>query len=118
MLIVAALILTVVVLSYFMKTGQPQLIGPRTSLVEMGVQIICGDCSGDNAMPVKTFLNRSGNCDRCGGRSYVLASELALRLLHRRPLEPTQLHSVPNKSRVLPFEGRKTGANRTRTVAV
>ena len=118
MLIILALILTAFVLGYFIRTGQPEIIESRTSLVEMGVQIICGDCSGDNNIPVKTYLNRSGNCDRCGGRSYVLASELALRLLHRNPVESAQLHSVPNNARVLPFEASKSRANRADTVAV
>lgn len=118
MLIVLALILTVFVLSYFMKTGQPQVVEARTPLVEMGIQIICGDCSGDNAMPVKTYLNRSGSCDRCGGHSYVLASELALQLLYRKSIESRRLRSVPNRGRVLSFEVPKSRTNRTDVVAI
>jgi hypothetical protein len=44
--------------------------------VRIGIQIICGDCSGDADRPIKTYLDLHGNCARCGGRSYLLASSL------------------------------------------
>jgi len=47
------------------------------------VQIVCGDCSGrhDEAgnaelLPLRTFLAMDGRCYTCGGRSFVIASEL------------------------------------------
>jgi len=51
-----------------------QLIEPRAAILTIGVQIICGDCSGDDNRPMKTLLGRGGNCAQCGGRSYILAS--------------------------------------------
>jgi len=51
-----------------------QLIEPRASILTIGVQIICGDCSGEDDRPIKTYLSRTGNCSQCGGRSYILAS--------------------------------------------
>jgi DnaJ-class molecular chaperone len=44
------------------------------------MQIVCGDCGGDGLLPRRTFLTSSGDCDRCGGRSYELASKLCQKL--------------------------------------
>jgi hypothetical protein len=44
------------------------------SILTVGIQIICGDCSGNDYFPRKTFLDRNGACAQCGGRSYILAS--------------------------------------------
>lgn len=44
------------------------------------VQIICGDCAGDAIIPERTFMDRFGRCERCGGSSYMLASERAFHL--------------------------------------
>jgi hypothetical protein len=51
------------------------------------VQIICGDCSvrHDEAgeaelLPMRTFLAMDGRCYTCGGRSFVIASELCSNL--------------------------------------
>jgi len=41
--------------------------------------IVCGDCSGEEKLPRKTFLTAAGRCDNCGGHSYVLASILLQR---------------------------------------
>jgi hypothetical protein len=38
--------------------------------------IICGDCSGDGLLPRKTFQTGDERCDGCGGRSFVLATEV------------------------------------------
>ncbi len=54
----------------------------RPPLHYSAVQIICGDCSGDGIMPVKTFMDRSGHCEQCGGASYLLASERGLWMRH------------------------------------
>ena len=65
------------VLTIILKTranDSAQLNEPRGSILTIGVQIICGDCSGDDPRPIKTHLGRSGNCAQCGGRSYMLAS--------------------------------------------
>ncbi len=51
-----------------------QVIEPRNLIKLVGVQIICGDCSGEDEVPAKTYLNAQDKCARCGGNSYVLAS--------------------------------------------
>ena len=65
-------------LTYFLTkshgSDSSQLIGARSELVTTGIQIICGDCSGEDDMPVKTYLDMLGNCSQCGGHSYILAS--------------------------------------------
>lgn len=41
------------------------------------MEIVCGDCAGDDVYPVKTFLMTDGNCAGCGGRSFVCAVRLS-----------------------------------------
>jgi hypothetical protein len=64
----------------------------RASLHYSPVQIICGDCSGEGVSPRKTFMDRSGKCDHCGGASYVLASERGLMM--RRSMAQRGLYVV------------------------
>ncbi len=56
------------------KNNDAQLVEPLVASPTMGIQIICGNCSGEGERPIRTFLNRYGDCERCGGHSYVLAS--------------------------------------------
>lgn len=84
-------------LTYFLTKNHSgdssQLIEARSKLVTTGIQIICGDCSGEDDRPVKTYLDRLGNCSQCGGHSYILASSrfiytqqlVAMRLLQCQP---------------------------------
>jgi hypothetical protein len=37
-------------------------------------QIVCGNCAGDDLLPIRTFVTADGCCSRCGGRSFELAS--------------------------------------------
>ena len=67
-----AVAIAVVVKSH--KSGASKLIESRASMQTIGVQIICGDCSGNDDFPVKTPLSQNGLCGQCGGRSYILAS--------------------------------------------
>ena len=46
----------------------------RPTLHYSAIAIICGNCSGEQAIPVKTFMNRHGSCEVCGGGSYILAA--------------------------------------------
>ena len=64
----------------------------RASLHYSPVQIICGDCSGDTVAPKKTFMDRFGKCDHCGGASYILASERGLMM--RRSMAQRGLYVV------------------------
>ena len=82
MLIVMSLttvvLLTVCLITYKKyRDATMQLLEPRGLVKTAAVQIICGDCSGENDTPVRTFLSDHGNCLMCGGSSYVLASTLA-----------------------------------------
>ncbi len=52
-------------------------LAPREESLTMKVQIICGDCAGVERLPKKTFLTRKGECEQCGGHSFVLASAIA-----------------------------------------
>jgi hypothetical protein len=71
-------LLTVTILTYRKyREATMQLFEPRGLVKTAPVQIICGDCSGENDTPVRTFLSDHGNCLKCGGYSYVLASTLA-----------------------------------------
>ena len=65
-------------LSKFETLKERSLSEPRPGDLMIGVQIICGDCSGDAESPLKTYLDRSGNCAQCGGRSFMLASNRIL----------------------------------------
>ena len=67
-----AVALTVVMKSH--KSGASRLSESRALIQTIGVQIICGDCSGDDDFPQKTYLSQEGLCGQCGGRSYILAS--------------------------------------------
>lgn len=65
-------------LTYFMVKGygnnSSQLAEPRSVIVTAGIQIICGDCAGEEDLPKKTYLDSFGNCSQCGGHSYILAA--------------------------------------------
>ena len=96
--------LTTLILLKSHKTDPAQLSEPRTSLLTMGVQIICGDCSGEESRPLKTYLDRHGNCSQCGGHSYILAASRALyaqQLIAQRRLES---EAAATSGRVIPFE--------------
>ena len=64
------------------------------------VEIVCGDCSfrtdeaGDaELLPYRTFLAMDGRCYTCGGRSFVIASELCGAL--RRTITERRKYGVP-----------------------
>jgi hypothetical protein len=54
----------------------------KPTLHYSAVQIICGDCAGEGISPMKTFMDRHGHCEVCGGASYILASERGLSMRH------------------------------------
>jgi hypothetical protein len=100
-----AVALTVVMKSH--KSDSSKLTEARATMQTIGVQIICGDCSGDDDRPLKTYLSRDGLCGQCGGRSFILASArfspaqqvmMARLMEHKsftdgRRLEPTEAFS-------------------------
>ena len=94
MLVITAVSILMFAVVYTLSRGgahhQWQLSEPRVSIVTVGVQIICGDCSGNTDRPLKTYLDRHGHCAQCGGRSYMLASSrtaYANQLTNARPSE-------------------------------
>jgi hypothetical protein len=89
-----------------------QLLNSRVYLKTLGVQIICGNCSGENELAVRTYLDTHGNCSHCGGSSYVLASTLGVYALLARE---AQLYG--NQARLYEIE---TGAkvNNPRVISI
>lgn len=59
-------------------------------------EIVCGDCAGDELLPVRTRATMTGECDNCGGRSFVLASVLCGRLAFHRRLAGAARAEPPN----------------------
>lgn len=108
LIIIAATTIALTITAFFLlkgqKTDMAQLSEPRPSIPTLGVQIICGDCSGESPSPYKTFLNHSGNCEQCGGHSYILASTLAIYALQMRAERLAQSQSESGNGRVIPFE--------------
>ena len=77
MLITAAFMLSLAVVYLLARSysaPHSQLMEPRSTTLVLGVQIICGDCASDDGPPIKTYVDRFGNCERCGGHSYMLAA--------------------------------------------
>jgi hypothetical protein len=72
----------------------------------MGVQIICANCSGDELLPVKTYMDRRGACQTCGGKSYMLASKRGSELNQKRP---DALPDIPAITRPSGQEPAKSG---------
>src|SRR5262249_12469622 len=94
MLILVVLVLTTAVLAYSLVKSckfDPTLVESSFQVTSVGVQIICGDCSGDEALPKKTFLDLSGRCHQCGGTSYVLAA-------HRAPYAERLMNARASKA--------------------
>lgn len=87
------------------RTADPaQLQQSRAALLTVGVQIICGNCSGDEDHPVKTYMDRSGSCAKCGGTSYLLASALAANSVMLREARLRDRQIAASHGRVIPFE--------------
>ena len=107
---VIALSLACLVLIKSRVADPTQLDQQRPALLTMGVQIICGDCSGEGDKVVKTYLNRHGSCSQCGGNSYLLASAVGAGFPRiaiggeNRSIAPSDLEKIGGpRSRGLPF---------------
>jgi len=101
---IIALSLAGMVLMKSRSTDSAQLEQPRAALLTMGVQIICGDCSGQEEHPIKTYMNRYGCCSHCGGASYLLASVVAANSLMARTMRLREAQIASSHGRVIPFE--------------
>lgn len=115
---VIALSLAWVVLMKSRATDSAQLDQPRTALLTIGVQIICGDCSGEDEHPIKTYMNRYGSCSQCGGKSYLLASAIALNTLLAKATRLRDAQFGASHGRVLPFEAPASRTSRSEKIAV
>lgn len=73
-----------IIYKLFLEKDQPlseSKYKPKTSVIK----IICGDCCGEgNVTPVYTYLDSLGCCTGCAGKSYVLATEIALAKENKR----------------------------------
>jgi hypothetical protein len=121
LIIIAATVIALGLTSFFIRKGpkadHSQLSEPRSAIPTMGVQIICGDCSGDALSPYKTYLDHNGNCQQCGGHSYELASTLAVHALQMRAARLAESQSAASNGRVIPFEV-PARASRSEKIAV
>lgn len=115
---VIALSLACVVLMKSRLTDSAQLDQPRPALLTIGVQIICGDCSGEDEHPIKTYMNRYGSCSQCGGKSYLLGSAVAINKLLARATRLREAQIASSHGRVLPFEMPGSRASRSERIAV
>lgn len=115
---VIALSLACVVLLKSRVTDSAQLDQPRPALLTIGVQIVCGDCSGEDEHPIKTYMNRYGSCSQCGGKSYLLGSAVAINSLLARATRLREAQIASSHGRVLPFEMPGSRASRSEKIAV
>jgi hypothetical protein len=113
-----ALLLGFIVLMKSRTNDPAQLNEQRPAVLTIGVQIICGDCSGEDDRAIKTYLDRFGNCSHCGGRSYVLASALAANGVLSRAARLREAYIASSNGRVLPFDINGSRASRSERIAV
>jgi hypothetical protein len=114
---VIALAITGVITVWTRKTDPAQLSEPRTSCLTLGVQIICGNCAGEGEIPQKTYLDRFGSCEQCGGQSYMLAANRGL-FAQQSILAHMKDNESQGARRVLPFELPLSRVARAKRVAV
>src|SRR6185295_640602 len=101
------------------RTTDPAQLGQRRhGLLTVGVQIICGDCSGFEERPIKTYLDNSGNCSHCGGTSYLLASSVGVNIALLRADRVREAQIVSSHGRVIPFEMPASRTARPDRIAV
>lgn len=115
--VATSLALALLVVFKTRQTDHGQVDETHGALLMVGVQIICGNCSGEGESPVRTYMDRYGNCAECGGHSYLLASSLALNSAALRAARKVQAYSAASNGRVLPFEARTRGS-RSEKIAV
>ena len=107
-IITASLVLGIVIAGIALsshKTDPAQLTEPRAALPMIGIQIVCGNCAGEDDRPKRTYLDRFGDCSQCGGHSYILASTLYAQSY--KPLRACDVESMPSAGRVLPFNTQR-----------
>jgi hypothetical protein len=81
-----------------------QAAEPRNLIKLVGVQIICGDCAGEEDVPAKTYLTAQDKCSRCGGNSYVLASAFESTVMLFNALQIFEATARENTAKVISIE--------------
>lgn len=81
-----------------------ELSEPRNLIKLVGVQIICGDCAGEDEAPIKTYLNAQDKCAHCGGNSYVLASAFESTMMLFKALQIFAANAQTNDAKVISIE--------------
>lgn len=71
-------------------------------------QIVCGHCAGNNPIIQKTLLTVHGLCQNCGGRSYILASELAARRRAAMIVAQMERERTEQRRKFKVFSGQNT----------
>lgn len=115
---VIALSLACVVLMKSRSADSAHLEQARPGLLTIGVQILCGDCSGEDEHPIKTYMNRYGSCSQCGGASYLLASVVAANSVLARAARLRDAQIASSHGRVVPFEAPGSRTSRSERIAV
>jgi hypothetical protein len=110
--------LACIVLTKSRITDSAQLAQPRPGVLMIGVQIICGDCSGEDLRPIKTYLDQSGNCARCGGSSYLLAAAVGANIKLLGAGRSRDANIASSHGRVIPFEVPASRGSRSERIAV
>jgi hypothetical protein len=64
-------------------------------------EIVCGDCAGDELLPIRTKLTSANLCAECGGRNYEFASVLVPALaqhLRKEKLQELNNYGTQNQN--------------------
>ena len=84
----------------------------------IGIQIICGDCSGETISPQITYMNKSGRCHRCGGDSVMLASYRGIYLRSLLRARMASQERARSETHILPFKKASgSSSERSRKIA-
>ena len=105
LIITTAVIIAVVIVGIMLtshRSDESQLSEPRVAAPVVGIQIVCGNCAGDEFRPRRTYLDRYGNCVQCGGHSYLLASSVYGSKQAKQEVESGE--RVTANARVLAFD--------------
>jgi len=99
LLLILEVFIVIIILTAFLILRQREALqirrqqGRQAFTRSLPVQIVCGDCMGDEMSPRRTFLGMSERCSRCGGNSYILASALATNMSLYRARQPMPVNA-------------------------
>lgn len=102
--LVAGACATYFFLSRRFNSSPVQAAAPRNLIKLVGVQVICGDCAGDEEVPAKTYLTAQDKCSRCAGNSYVLASAFESTIMLFNALQIFEATARDSSAKVISIE--------------